>query len=161
MSKKNNAGTTALINMINTLIEEKTFSGEAITAIASLREHAKSAEEEVMGLSVHIEDLKREKSKIFEENTNSLRQIIKLKEMNDDLFKEVTETRALHTKMLVAEAKAATYENCFDKVFRNMQVHRKVTSIVPTPEQHTDAMGQVFTTIYPYQTTEEVAEEHK
>ncbi|MCP5007864.1 MAG: hypothetical protein GY941_28600, partial [Planctomycetes bacterium] len=57
MSKKNNAGTSALINMINTLIEEKTFTGEAITAIASLREHAREAEEEVMELSVHIEDL--------------------------------------------------------------------------------------------------------
>ncbi len=150
-----------MVGLIDTLVEQKTFSGDAISAIADLRKHAEQLEHNLKNRDINIERLDAEKRQIDAKLGAQERKAEEFEKANIALTEEVEKTRTIEKARAVASAKAETLENCFDKVFRNIQVHRSVTSQIPLETTYNDGMGNTNSTVQNYSNREEVVEESK
>ena len=123
--------TAELNEVITKILMDKTLSVEALEAVKAITEESKK-------LTAKLESLDRDYvskcnalNQKVEENTDLRGQLIKLTEREKAVEKRELAITELEKKAAVQEAIASTFNICFDKVFRNISVHRNVTGNIP------------------------------
>lgn len=142
-----------LSNLIDKMVQEKTFSLDALTAIQKLRESALEMERTIALLR---ED--REAQRIVGEELNRKLHEANLQLANIAIREKSVEEReakifALEKSEAVANAKSSTLDSMFDRIFRNTIVRETINRDVPLTRSYGNNAGdtverhQVRTTV--------------
>ena len=150
-----------LQSLIDEMVAEKTFSGEAIQRVAELQKAASDMSAEIKQLLERI-DYKEELINDKDQEISRLKSKINGLETRIEKANERAQKGdEAVVDMKVAQAESRIYNQCFDKVFRNQQIHRQVTSSVPVNEHWVDGNGGSFNNVGYHQQTEQIVEETK
>ena len=128
-----------LLDMIQKMVENKTFSLEGLQAIAKLRENAVANETKLLEYEESIKRLKLENERFREVHRELTKNIEdwKVAEKNKETIMAVREKNVsnLETRTAVAEAKENTLQSVFQMLFKNTvvreSVQRSVVSEIP------------------------------
>ena len=153
--------TSQLNAIIEQMVDDKVFKGEAITRIADIQ---KEGERMAKRIEILEESLEKEKAKHGDTKTEVNRAKAGMEQRDEtikDLRERVQDIVQSRQDTAVAQAESAVYGKCFELVFRNQQVHRQVSSSVPVAELYDNGCGGQNTVTTPYKQTEEITEEVK
>lgn len=133
------ANEKALLDMIQKMVEDKTFSLEGLQAIAKLRENAVENQTKILRYEEIIKDIKLENERFREVHRELTKNIEdwKAAEKTKETAMAAREKNvsSLETRTAVAEAKESTLQSVFQTLFKNTvvreSVQRSVVSEIP------------------------------
>lgn len=139
-----------LNEIIDKLVEEKTFSGDAISRIADLQRAAADTSAERDTLNNTIERLEEKMSftdDLLEKSRNDNSELVATIKAYEE---RVSREQELEKQAAVNKAVAETYGKCFELVFRNTEIHTETMRNIVEPPAVTGSNGGVH---YPTVTT--------
>lgn len=118
---------------IRELVEKQTFTAEAAAGITKLRADVDAAVKENKDLLTRNERLQQDSQSLAARIGLRDAELAAVKAREEALEKREAACHAQEIGKAAADARANTYGECFDKVFRNFQVHRRLTEQVAHP----------------------------
>lgn len=111
-----------LTKLIDQMVQEKTFSMEAVSAINVLREKAEAMEETIKVSKEAHEDCAKRYNELSDEKSKLQNQLSTWKIRESEIAKRETYIQQLETAKEVSKAKEDTFRECVTLIFRNTLV---------------------------------------
>ena len=132
--------TEELTKLIDKIVHEKTFSLDGVKAIDLLREKVESLEESHKRLFKKGRTDREEINKYVLKCGDLQRTVDDYSTREEKLEKRELAIWSLETTVKVQEARASTYKECVELIFRNTSLRREMYGNTPVP---TDPNGYV------------------
>ena len=120
-----------LTKLIDQIVEDKTFSLEAVKIIEELRATAISLEEEVSQINKTYIAEQATSKELRKKNDLLTARVMKISDREKAVEAREAKITELEKAKAVAQAQASTYQSCMELVFRNTVVRREMLGSVP------------------------------
>ena len=118
--------TDKLTDAIDQLVQEKTFSLDALNAVGRLRDRAVAQEQQIRSLETLRESQGRAISDLQEQVRQLAEQEVGLRERERKVAEREAKAQQLEVETAVAVAKSETFGIVFNTIFRNTAVRERV-----------------------------------
>lgn len=115
--------------LIEQMVQEKTFSLDALEAVKKLRDAAGIQSARLMQLEKDLETFNKVNAELKTANATLLSRVDTLTAREVAVASREATMTKLELERAVALAKAETFNHCFDKVFANRQIRESVTEV--------------------------------
>lgn len=128
--------TNDLTRAIDALVEQKTFSLDALEAIKALRDKAGELEKNAAAQATTITRLGEEVVEARRQNEAHLQRKGAIDKRETDVAARELKIGELEKSAAVTAAVSATWSACFDKLFANRIVRERLQTSVPIERQY-------------------------
>ena len=120
-----------LQEVLDGIIQDKTFSMEAVDAIKALRDDLQKEKARSNALFEEVMQVEKNNDRLSDENFAINKEIIAWRERDEELRKRESHIAMLERSEAVAQSKADAIGLCFDTVFRNTVFRESFNKMVP------------------------------
>ena len=122
---------TRLQDVLDGIIQDKTFSMEAVDAIKALRDDLQKEKDKNKELQAEIEAIEKRADSLFDKNKDIICENESWKLREEGLLARESKIGQLERAEAVAQAKADAVGLCFDSVFRNTVFREEFNKSIP------------------------------
>lgn len=133
--------TTELTDLVDRLVQERTFSLEAAGPIKDLRDKADALQKQVNSLRRELEEKKYEANRLEAKISGQKAEIEAWGKREADLRTREGRAADLEKALAVAEAKHQTVDLCFSRLFANRVVREHVQDSIPVVRNYGGSGG--------------------
>ena len=122
---------TRLQDVLDGIIQDKTFSMEAVDAIKALRDDLQKEKDERARLLTELQVIELNRDRLADDFKEVDGELSRWRSREDDLLKRESKISQLEKAEAVAQAKADAVGLCFDSVFRNTVFREEFNKSIP------------------------------
>lgn len=120
-----------LTELIDQLVNEKTFSLEGVKAIEQMRQKAEQQQAKIEALAARSAEQVTEIAQLKADNERKAAELTEIKKREADLKVRETAVAAHETLAAVSKAEAAAYKHSMEIVFKPNTVREKIVNTIP------------------------------